>query len=735
MKYQRLRKILTHYYQETLPQTAAAFKEKIFAELDAFDAAHPGLNAYQLKAEQYRAIADGFEPVLLEEVPFFYEMGTMVAICDGKYDRGAIHANGWLYMRNCHLFREEQERFELWRENIRANLFSQSSPFVDILHFGIPMEKIFRGGLKSVHDELVMARGKCRNQEETDFIACAMAGIDALHTMQDKFALVARKQGLTDIAKLAEGAPWHAPKSFMEGLNTLAFMRKALGSLEGVGFNTFGRPDVLLKDLYEQDMAKGISKEELYDAVCRFMLIWDCAVDRREKMTGWNDYEYENTFTLGGCDKDGNPVWNDVTRMFLDAQNELSTLYPKIMYRYSEASPEAYLEAIGKSTLDSRSLGLYENDDCMIPALVENGCTLEDARNYVVGGCWDAITPECNKRMSGEYLNILRPLEWSIHQPMEDMERNKMIFSSYEDAESFEVLYERYLRDVYRVMHRKASLVAEGAKAWPSVSPVGAVSALTACCIENRRDITAGGAKYNWECMYFTGFPDVVDALLAIKELCFEQKICTLRELFEACRNNWPDEVLRRKAVRASSYGDSTEKSIEMAARLNDDLYRLSRDLPVIYGGQYHVGHNQYTEIILYGEKMAATPNGRHTGDYISHGITPSRLNKGRTVPEIFYTVSRLGLNRFSGNSILTLQLPAGRMDSKIFSALLRTAAKSGVQAMQLNCVKKEDLLKAQKEPENFGHIIVRVCGFSAPFVLLSEKYQTEFLSRNFSDV
>lgn len=736
MKYQKLRTKLQTFYKEELPERAIALKERVYAEMDAYDAENPGLSAFRLKAKQYEIIANAFEPVLFEEAPFFYEMGALVALSDGTFNRGIVHANGWLYEKNVHLFVDDNpERYLVYKENERASLFSQSSLYIDILHFGIPMEKIFQGGLKGVCKALKSAQAKCRNEEEEDFIYAAIAGVEALYTIQKKFAAAAREKGLVLLAEMAERIPWEAPKTFLEGLNVMAFMRKALGSLEGVGFNTFGRPDVLLYPLYKKDMERGISEENLYDVVCRFMLVWDSALDRSVKMDGWSDYEYENTMTLGGCDAEGNPVWNGVTRLFLRAQNELSAIYPKIMYRYSADSPDAYLSAIGLSTLHSRSLGLYENDDCMIQALVNNGCTLQDARNYVVGGCWDPITPECSKKMSGEYLNLLRPMEWAIHQPLEMMEKNKMHFKPYDACETFEELYARYLQDAYRVMYRKAEMVAQGARVWPKVFPVSIVSALTEGCVENRKDISAGGAKYNLDCMYFTGFPDVVDSLMAIKTLCYDKKVCTLSELFEACRSNWQDERLRQRAMAAPSYGDGTPETNALAARLNRDLYALSRKLPTIYGGEYHIGHNQYTEIILYGRKMAATPNGRRTGEYISHGLTPSRLNKAQTASEVLSAVRQLGLENFSGNAVITLQLPAGKMDDERFKLFLRAAARAGTQALQINCVNREDLLKAQKEPEKYTHIIVRVVGFSAPFTSLEKHYQDEFLSRNFHSI
>ena len=223
-----------------------------------------------------------------------------------------------------------------------------------------------------------------------------------------------------------------------------------------------------------------------------------------------------------------------------------------------------------------------------------------------------------------------------------------------------------------------------------------------------------GGGKYNWECVYFSYFGDLVDSLLVIKTLCFDRKICTLKRLFQECRNNWQNEALRKMALNTCSYGDGEEQSSRLAGKLLDDLYAASRGLPTLYGGEFRIGSNQYTEVIFTGKQTRATPNGRRDGDYLSMGISPSRFQNSVTVTEILDSLRYMDLKKCAGNASLTLTLPAGHIDRETLTDFFYAALSCGVQALQLNCVSRETLLKAQKEPENYGHIIVRVCGFSA---------------------
>lgn len=736
MSYEKIREELTSFYFGELPGEAERVRQTVFDKMDAYDSVHPNENSYRLKSKLYETIADTVKPRLFSDIPFCFETGALVAFSDGRFNRGAIHANGWLQIRNEHLYRDaDPGRFDLYVKNKKASLYVQTGNYVDMMHIGIPMKKVFSAGLQGVMRELELAERDELLGTERDFIECAKAGIDALYTIQKKFAWEALECGMPELYDIAKRVPWEAPRTYHEGLCAMAFMRKALGAIEGVGFNSFGRADVLLKPLYDRDIAHGVSEERLLDLTCRFLTVWDCTLDRSEPLDSPYKYELENTLTLGGCDESGASVFNGVTRLFLAARKETNAVYPKMMLRYSKSSPEEYLALITESMLESKNFSLFENDDSIIPAMIESGIEPRDAINYVVGGCWDPQTPDCSNKFNGEYVNLLRPLEWAIHQPTESMEENELIFEPLDDADSFEELYERYLSYVHRVLMRKAVPMAEGSKLWHEVNPTCALSALLETCIQKRRDMTAGGGKYNRESVYFTGFAEVADSLLVIKKLCFEEKSCTLGELFDACRGDFPDEAFRRRAINVCSFGDGSEESSRLSGRLFDDLYRLTRDLPTSYGGQYRMGFNQYTEIIFWGEHTAATPNGRRKGDYLSQGISPSRLGKQAVATEVLGSYRYMDMKKSAGNASVTITLPGGKMSREQLVGFMRAVAISGIQALQPNCVSREELLAAQKDPDSYRHIIVRVCGFSAPFVLLSPTYQAEFLARNFAEV
>lgn len=731
--YENIRKELTEYYFEKLPQLVSALKEKVDSAMDEYAAAHPAASSYFLKSKLYDVLAENFTPVLFEDIPFYFEPGSLLPFCDGRYNRGGDHPNGWLIRRNTHLFADfDPQNYKNYRDNFE--FYVQCGIYADFMHLGIPMTKLFKTGLSGILQELDEAEPKCETPAEREFIRCARSGIHAMHKMALRFSKAASEKGMTELSEMAARIPFEAPKTFHEGLCVFGFIRKALGTLEGYGFSSMGRPDALLADLYERDKARGVTDEEMLDLVSRFLLIWDCTNDRRKLFEDGISYEMENTLTLGGCDEDGNPLFNGVTKLFLTARDRLRCVYPKMMLRFSENSPEEYLQMISKPLTEGRSYSLYENDDTMIPALVSCGTELKDARNYLVGGCWDALTPDTNNKYSGEYLSLIRPFELLMTDDGGKLKNLEYDFIPFLKTKSFEELYQSYLGVIRQITCRRIALSSYGSQIWDRVSPACILSSLMQPCIPMRRDMTAGGITNSREAVYFTCFAEICDSLYAIKTLCFDEKSCTLAELFEQCKNNWPDEALRQKVLTLPSYGDGSEESAQFAGKFFDDLCAIADDVPVLCG-KCRPGFNLYTEILRVGEKTGALPNGRKAGEYLTQGISPSRHLKNFSIYDMLDGMRHIDFKKTSGNASMTISLPAGKIDTEQMAALFRIFARNGLQAIQPNCIDRETLLAAKADPENHRDIIVRVCGFSAPFVCLSSKYQDEILSRSIAGV
>ena len=746
MQYPALRAELRDFYEHKVNGMAAAFRAHAEPLMDA--AFEEGMSVYAQKALQYRVIAAECEPILFESSPFYYEMGTLAAHCDGARDfRGHRHAGGWVYRRNYHLFKErDPELYRLKKAQVEELLYLICGPFNDdSQHFCFHHRPILECGFRTVYERAKAELANAATATEREYLQATMTGALAIKQMAEKFAEVAKrceKSAKTDeesarYARIAESAarcPWEAPQSFFEALNTLAFCRKALGSLEGVGFSSFGRVDRDLYPFYVRDVENGtLTKEEAYGLVCQFLITFDMHYDHDMQMVGYADHELENTYTLGGCDDNGEPLYNDLTAFFLRAAREEKIIFPKIKARYSKSSPKAYLDEINRAVIAGTSTILYQNDDATIPAILRNNRPLHEARDFVVSGCWDIKSVGVEKQDCGNYVNLLKPLEYSLHHREDKMQKLGLHFAPIDGAKDFEEIYHITMDNVRILMEERARITREGGNMWDQVDVLPLFSCTLADCIAKRKDYTAGGARYRDDHFYCFGLPNLTDSLLAIDQLCFKDKLCTLSELLAAVRANWQGyEDLRIAALRAPGWGDGKEVSCALGARINHDLCRMLDGIKGSYGGKILLGHLTYTEIRFWGEQTLATPDGRFSGDYFAQGLTPSRLKKIPFVTSVIGALSALKGEEMGGNSVVNIILPSDRIDLDRCEAFLRTAAGSAMQSLQLNCTTREQLLDAQKHPEKYPDLIVRVCGFSAKFTSLSPEWQKEVLTRNF---
>ena len=734
------------FYLEGDAQRAKTFADKCFAIMDS--RFRDGMSVTAQKCLQYDVICEELEPVVFRHNPFYYETGVLTSLSDGAfYAKGHdfCHTNGWVYLRNQHLFADQDpELYALTEVQKNELLYLICGPYNDVnQHFNFNSRPFLELGARGIYEKAKGELASAKSDEEKEFLEAVCHGMLCLKRIAEKFAHKAEsmlyaeqdtecRKNLALVADTARRGPWQAPATFYEALATLAFLRTAVGSLEGGGPNTFGRLDKDLIAFYRADVDGGrLTPDEAYALVCQFLLIWDCHYDHDMIMEGYADHELENTYTLGGCDGNGQPLFNEVTELFLRATREKKIIFPKIKCRYSSNSPKEYLDAINRSIVSGTTTVLLQNDDATVPALLRAGRPIEEARDYIIAGCWDLVTPY-ERSDHGSYLNLIKPFEYAVHARRDKIDCVRIDFEIFDGDDDFDAIYQKTLTNCERLLDAKLDVQRRGGQIFHKVCTFPIFSSSIVGCLDSHADYTVGGAKYRDDYHLLFGLPNIVDSLMAIKTLVFEQKKYTLSQYLDAVRANWEGyEDMRLDAVRCHGWGDGNEDSCALACRFNNDLYAIFSRKTGMHGGKVHMGHLTYTEIRFWGEKTLATPDGRKSGEFFAQGLTPSRLKRIPCVNDAINSLSALDASTMAANSVVNMILPS-KISLDRCEGFVRATAHTAIQSLQLNCTSKEQLLDAQKHPEKYPDLIVRVTGFSAKFTSLSPEWQQEVITRNF---
>ena len=743
---EKLRDELKSWY---FANTAVIWREKqpmaeLYLLLDEFDRGHPGLNALQLKTAQTEIIADWFTPVLFPHSPFPSEMGLKPA---EDYGNGSAGRN-WIFGRNQHLFADIDP--EMWHQVKAARMggLHECTSYPDLDHHVFPVRNVLQNGLVFYYEKAMRLALATADPEKKEFCECAARSLLAVKKILQRFAAAAgdmlaeaedesAKACLALIAKSGD-VPWRKPETFYEGLSSTWLLHEITASVEGLAMGTIGHPDYELIDLYRADIETGrITSDEAKELIAAFLCYIDCKQDYTKNLSALPIFgEQCGVLVLGGCDRNGEPVCNELTRLFLDVHRELKLVYPKLQVRFGKNSPQELYDLVNREFLCGRNTIGIVNDEAVIRAQLNEGKRLEDVREYVVGGCWEITAAGCEHSAGAMcYYNLPKSLELAICSDAKLEARTGEHFENACEAKNFEEFYRIVLDNTVRSVRKMCMAISKGGCVTDQVLPAPFFSSCMNDCLDNGKDYNAGGGRYNPHGLPLSGFATYLNSLLAVRHICFDTKQHTLAEFQEAMTGNWEGfDILRQKILHVPMYfGDDAPETLALAQQTLDILASCTSDIPNERGGKFQPALYNYNWSILgeYSKATGPTPDGRLDGGFISQGITPSHLRSSDAITTIFNICRRLDLSRFSAGSVLTLSISRNTLSPETLSALERTFLETGVEMLQLNCTSREELEDAILHPENHQDLIVRLYGYSARFTKLAPNQQREFIARH----
>jgi formate C-acetyltransferase len=597
-----------------------------------------------------------------------------------------------------------------------------------------------------------------------------------------------RKRELIKISENCKNVPANSASSFYEACQSFWFIQMLI-QMESSGHSISpGRFDQYMYPYYKKDIdANKLTLEfaqELMD--CVWVKLNDLNKCRdAASAEGFAGYSMFQNLICGGQDSHGTDVTNDLSFMCIEASMHVMLPAPSLSIRVWNLTPHELMIKAAELTRTGIGLPAYYNDEVIIPALISRGLSLEDARDYNIIGC---VEPQKSGKTEGwhdaAFFNMLRPLEMVFSQGIDKGVRVAPETQPVTSMTSFDELFNAYkIQSDYMVgLLVNADNAIDVAHA--ERAPLPFLSSMVDDCIKRGKSVQEGGAVYNFTGPQGFGIANMTDALWAIKKLVFEEKKYTLEDFKNAVENNFGkdmdpataqkltaqvvvelhkkgavpnnDEIVeifnKVKANPASdgqkAFFDKMLQDIEGIDKYGNDKKEIdafAREIAYVYtremekfenprGGKFQAGLYPVSANVPLGAQTGATPDGRLAFTPIADGVSPAAGRDISGPTAAANSVSRLDHFIASNGTLYNMKFhPSalkGRAGLESFVSLVRGYFDQKGSHMQFNVVSRETLLDAQKHPENYKSLVVRVAGYSALFTTLSRSLQDDIINR-----
>lgn len=473
-----------------------------------------------------------------------------------------------------------------------------------------------------------------------------------------------------------------------------------------------GRLDKILDKYYMEDISNGVlAKEEaLHMIVDFYQLLHSDYWYKSDSLLG----DTGQIVILGGLDKEGTFLCNDLTYLFLQAVTIVKIPDPKVLLRVSEKMPTEIMEKAVDCLKYNTGSPLFSNDDVVIPLLIDSGIDEEDAYEYVTSACWEPYI--VGKSLDQNNLEVINYLE-----PFFDMLGNTDL-TTVNSFETLVELYKKFLKDYLQKLVKKLDNIL-----WAE-APL--LSVFMPECNENKKDVSKGGAKYSNYGVTSVAMANLINSLFNIKELVFEKRIYSLYELNKTRDSNFTNDASLLTILKnmPEKYGHDDDEVAEQVNAITAVTNEVLQNHKNCFGGKVKAGLSS-PSYIMKSKKFPASFDGRVKGTPFATHI--SCMDVGYT--ELVQFAGKLDYtgNRFNGNVLDFFVAPSFLEDNRDkFVSFMTKAIKVGYFQMQMNIIDSETLIAAKTNPEKHPKLIVRVWGFSSYFNDLPDSYKDVLIER-----
>lgn len=572
-------------------------------------------------------------------------------------------------------------------------------------------------------------------------IAFANRHADVLEELAQKETDPKRRRELVDMSTICRRVPEHQPKTFHEALQYYWFVHVGvITELNPWDAYNPGRLDQNLYPFYKADIEQGrLTREAARELLCCFWIKFNnhpappkVGVTAKESNT-YVDFCLINLGGVTPANKDG---VNELTYLILDVIEKMRLLQPSSMVQVSRKNPDRFVKRALKIIATGFGQPSIFNTDAIVQEMLLQGKSMEDARKAGASGCVEAGAFGREAYILTGYFNLPKILEITLHNGW-DPRTQKQIGLHTGDPVTFET-YDQLFCAYSRQLAHFAKIKIRGSNVIEQINgrymPVPLLSLVTEDCIQNGRDYNQGGARYNTSYIQGVGMGTITDCLSAVKTTVYDQKRFSMETLLAALVNNFAgDDRVRHALLKAPKYGNDDDYADQVLTEVFDAYHGAVTGKPNARGGVYRINLLPTTCHVYFGEITGALPDGRKAFIPFSEGISPVQGADHCGPTAVLKSAAKIDHLK-TGGTLLNQKFLPGFLESEkgitSLVQLIRSYFKMDGHHIQFNVVDKETLQKAQKHPENYRDLIVRVAGYSDYFVDLTPALQEEIILR-----
>ncbi|MBI9091262.1 MAG: choline trimethylamine-lyase [Desulfobacterium sp.] len=694
------------------------------------------LDTIGTRAQDPFHISDEDKKVMKEELFPFWEGKSIDEYCEQQYrEAGLWELSGESYVTDCSYH--------------AVNGGGDSNPGYDVI--------LMKKGMLDIQQEAKdhLAALDYENPEDIDKIYYYKSLIDTTEgvmiyakRLSDYACELAaketnpqRKAELEKISAVNARVPAHKPETFWEAIQAVWTIESLLVVEENQTGMSIGRVDQYMYPFFKADLDAGrMTEYEAFDlAGCMLVkmseMMWITSEEGAKYFAGYQPFV---NMCVGGVTRDGRDAVNELTYLLMDAVRHVKIYQPSLATRVHNKSSQKYLKKIVDVVRSGMGFPAIHFDDAHIKMMLAKGCSIEDSRDYCLMGC---VEPQKSGRLyqwtSTAYTQWPICIELVLNQGVPLWYQKQVCpslgeISSFDTYEKFEAAVKEQIKYITK-WSGIGTVISQ--RVHKELAPKPLMSAMYEGCMESATDVSGGGAMYNFgPGVIWSGLATYTDSMAAIKKLVYEDKKYTLAQMNEALKAEFKGyDQIKADCLAAPKYGNDDDYADLIAADLVNFTEAEHRKYKTLYSVLSH-GTLSISNNTPFGMLLGASANGRDAWMPLSDGISPTQGADFKGPTAIIKSISKMSNDNMNIGMVHNFKLMSGLLDTPEGEAgvitLIRTACILGNGEMQFNYLDNETLLDAQKHPEKYRSLVVRVAGYSAFFVELCKDVQDEIISR-----